>query len=182
MSKLGSDWDEWFDKHLPELNTEERIKTKRFINVSLILMSIAVIIYAAIVEGIPFLTPPLPAPETQNIVQIPQFVNFNDCRVDEDCWNKVLDSFLDEIYKDSNDGYFDCDDWRFGCSEYSNVGFIDLQNALENIADEELKERVVMNFDKKLMAIDENQRTPIIQKINYQSGYFRRLLINSLSK
>lgn len=180
MSKLGSNWEDWFDKNMPELNQEERIKTKKWITNILLIISIPLLLWALIDFGIEVFSEPNIEAESQDIVWTPEFVNFNDCRVDEVCWNRVFDSFLDAINEDSKDGYFDCDDWLYGCSEYSYIGFVDIQDGLAKIANTELKQRVILNFDKNLLAIEENPRTAIIEKINYQWDYLKRIILNGL--
>jgi hypothetical protein len=89
----------------------------------------------------------------------PYYEKYDECKTDEECWKKVINSLIDTAVEDANDGVIDTD-YYWGRKR--------ITNAIDDLIDDNLKFEISEYFNSKLKSIPYKLRQPIMDNFGLE--------------
>ena len=86
------------------------------------------------------------------------YKDYNQCRLNEDCWDKVFNSLINTAVNDISDGVVD------GEYYYSRKRITD---AINDIVDDNLEYKLISLFQKKVEAIDPKYQQKVLDEFGW---------------
>ena len=87
------------------------------------------------------------------------YTDYDECRLNKECWEKVIDDLVNTAINDANDGVIDTD-YYWGRKR--------ITNAIDDLIDDNLKFEINEYFDSKLKSIPYKLRQPIMDNFGLE--------------
>ena len=96
------------------------------------------------------------------------------CGVDEECWNKLWDDFIETMVVDMRDNGILNRNYKSGDYDSNHIGYGDIMDGyLRKMVNRELSYKIYSNFLNKLREVNDDERNVIFHNISYQlSGFY----------